>query len=262
MAKQKTVVFALILLGLVSAAGCATHPGKPSQNAANPCAAPENPKQGSYLDDWNRANFGIDLPLFKYVFRPVGKAYQKVTPEFLRQRIHNFFDNIGQVAVIANDLLQGRGVAAGRTSGRFLVNSTVGLLGTFDVASHMGLGRPAVHQDFGLTLARWGVGEGPYLVLPVLGPTTTRDALSPGVDGILFDPITYVPDHNRAVNVLLALGFLNSASDNVNNFDRMIDAIDPYVFTRSAYLQHRRFLVQQNGGGPPPSTSIECYLQP
>lgn len=257
--RKTTIVFALLAIAAI--AGCASHPAEKSQKLANSCLKQNNPEPNTYLDDWNRANFAIDLPLFRYVFKPVGKAYQAITPNFLQNRISNFFSNLGEVAVIANDFLQARGKAAGYTTGRFIINSTIGLFGAFDVAGKLGVHPQAIHEDFGLTLAQWGVGEGPYLVLPMLGPTTARNALSPVTDGIFFYPLTYVSDHHRALSVIYGLGFVNSARNNLDNIERITSAINPYVFTRSAYLQHRRFLVQQNSGKVESETNINCYLQ-
>lgn len=250
-------IVAILLLG-----GCASHRDPKGNAASNRCQQAQNPKPNSYLDDWDRANFQIDLPLFKYILKPIGRTYKNVTPAFLQARIRDFVNNLDDIAVIANDILQARGRPALRTTGRFVTNSTIGLLGSFDVASKLGLKPQAVHEDFGLTLADWGVPEGPYLVLPVVGPTTARNSLSLVTDGYLFDPLTYVNHHNRAVDIIHALEFLNTAGNNLNNIDEMLNAIDPYVFTQQAYLQHRRFLVQQNGGPSQSSSSIDCYLNP
>lgn len=259
---RHAAAMALAFFGLVAIAGCAAQPTHKSHTRANPCRERNDPAPNSYLDDWDRANFGIDLPLFEHVYKPVGKSYRAITPRFIRHRISNFFSNMDEPAFIANDLLQGRERVAAHTTGRFLVNSTLGLLGTFDVAGKLGIHSQAIPEDFGLTLAHWGIGEGPYLVLPLLGPTTTRNALSPAVDGVLFQPTTYVPDHYRALNIIRGLGLLNTASENLQNIERMTGALDPYVFTRSAYLQHRRFLVRQNSSNSESQTNINCYLRP
>lgn len=252
------------MLGLAAAlagAGCATRPPG-AGTKGNGCTAEQNPKPHSYLDDWNRANFDIDLSISRHVLRPVGKTYNTVMPAFLKRRISRFFRNLGDVPVIANDMLQVRGEPTLRTSGRFLINSTIGLFGFFDVARRLGLHPQKVRQDFGLTLAHWGIAEGPYIVLPVLGPTTLRDSPEPLTDGILFSPTTYISGHTRALNGLYDFQALNAIASNTQQIDMMLNAVNPYVFTQSAYLQHRRFLVEQNGDRPESASPADCYLSP
>jgi len=251
---------ALGLVAVLATAGCASHPrGSDSNN--NDCATQQNPKPHSYLDDWNHANFDIDLSFSRHVLRPLGKGYNMVMPAFLKQRISRFFHNLGDLPVIANDMLQVQGEPTLRTSGRFLINSTIGLFGLFDVARRLGLHPQKVREDFGLTLAHWGVGEGPYLVFPILGPTTSRASLSPLTDGLLFYPTTYISGHARTLNALYGLQALDSIGKNTKQIDMMLNSVDPYVFTRSAYLQHRRFLVQKNGGKSASGSSFDCYLK-
>ncbi len=242
-------------------AGCASSPTGASQGKNNRCAQQENPKPHSYLDDWNHANFEIDLALSKHVLRPIGKGYNTLMPSFLKQRIRRFYSNLDEIPVIVNDMLQVRGAPTLRTSGRVLINSTIGLFGFFDVARKLGLAPQTVHEDFGLTLAHWGVGEGAYLVLPMMGPTTARNFPSLLTDNILFDPTTYVSGHSRTLNIVHGFRALNSLGEHTQELDMMLNSLNPYVFTRSAYLQHRRFLVQENGGKPAPSLPFDCYLQ-
>lgn len=252
------MAFALALA--TALAGCASRPSAGSKAPNHACAQQENPKAQSYLDDWNHANFEIDLSLTKHVLRPIGKGYNSVMPGFLKERISRFFSNLNEFPVVANDILQARGTPTLHTSGRVLINSTIGLFGFFDVATKLGLPPQAVHEDFGLTLAHWGVGEGPYLVLPIMGPTTARNFPSLLMDDLLFDPTTYVSGHVRALNTMRGFRALNAVSKNTQQFDMIINSLNPYVFMRSAYLQHRRFLVEKNGGKPA-TLPIECYLR-
>jgi phospholipid-binding lipoprotein MlaA len=134
-------------------------------------------------DPWepmNRTIYRFNYHLDKWVLLPVVKGYRTVTPRFLRTGVHNFFNNFFEIRTFGNQLLQFRPVPAVHTLGRFLVNSTVGLLGLIDVASPIGI--PYYDEDFGQTLGRWGLGPGPYLVLPLLGPSSLRDGFGDGVD--------------------------------------------------------------------------------
>lgn len=128
-------------------------------------------------DPWegfNRNVYRFNFYLDKYLFLPVVRGYEFVTPAFLQQGVSNFYNNIGEVRTLTNSLLQGKGTESAKTLGRFLTNSTVGLGGLFDPATKFGLERQ--YEDFGKTLGHWGAGSGPYLVLPVFGPSSARDA--------------------------------------------------------------------------------------
>ena len=129
------------------------------------------------VDPWqgfNRAVFEFNETLDQYVAKPVAQGYQAVTPQFVDTGISNFFSNLEDVLIIANDILQLKPMQALSDTGRFLVNSTIGIFGFFDVASHIGLEKH--NEDLGQTLGYWGVGAGPYVMLPVLGPSNLRDA--------------------------------------------------------------------------------------
>ncbi len=185
-------------------------------------------------EGFNRKVFVFNDKLDKYVAKPISDAYLWVTPQFVQTGIANFFSNLKDINVVLNDVMQGKLQQGAEDTGRFAVNSTVGLLGLFDVATEMGLEKH--EEDFDQTLAVWGVPEGPYLVLPVLGPTTSR-----GVPGGIFDtaanPTTYVGLPVQLVSML------NSRA-NAEGALKFIDeaALDPYVFTRESFLQYRRHL--------------------
>lgn len=199
--------------------------------AAN--AAEEDPWEG-----FNRPVFSFNDTLDTYALKPVAKGYQTVTPQFLEDGVHNVFRNIGDVTNLANNLLQGKVHDAGVDTGRLIFNTTFGLLGFFDVASEMGLQRS--DEDFGQTLGAWGVGSGPYLVVPFLGPSSLRDAPAKIPDSFLgpYPYIDHVPTRNvtRAVNVVDTRASLLSAEKLVSG--------DKYVFIRNAYLQNREFRVK------------------
>nr|WP_043310647.1 VacJ family lipoprotein [Pseudomonas sp. ML96] len=199
--------------------------------AAN--AAEEDPWEGL-----NRPIFSFNDTLDTYALKPVAKGYQAVTPQFFEDGVHNVFRNIGDVTNLANNLLQGKVQDAGVDTSRLIFNTTFGLLGFFDVASEMGLQRS--DEDFGQTLGAWGVGSGPYLVIPLLGPSSLRDAPAKIPDSFLgpYPYIDHVPTRNvtRAVNVVDTRASLLSA-------EKMITG-DKYIFIRNAYLQNREFRVR------------------
>ncbi|MWV18391.1 VacJ family lipoprotein [Pseudomonas sp. L-22-4S-12] len=197
--------------------------------------------QASEDDPWeafNRPVFRFNDTLDTYALKPLAQGYQKVTPQFLEDGVHNVFGNIGDVGNLANNLLQGKVHDAGVDTGRLIFNTTFGVLGFFDVATEMGLQRS--DEDFGQTLGAWGLGSGPYLVIPFLGPSSLRDAPAKIPDSYLgmYPYIDHVPTRNvtRGVNVVDARASLLSA-------EKMVSG-DKYIFIRNAYLQNREFRVQ------------------
>ncbi len=196
-------------------------------------AAEEDPWEG-----FNRAMFSFNDTLDTYALKPLAQGYQAVTPEFLEDGIHNVFNNVGDVGNLANDLLQGKVQDAGVDTSRLIFNTTFGLLGFFDVANQMGLQRN--DEDFGQTFGAWGLGSGPYLVLPLLGPSTVRDATGKIPDSFL-EPYPYINDVpvrnvTRAVDVVDTRASLLSA-------EKLISG-DKYLFIRNAFLQNREFKVK------------------
>lgn len=189
-------------------------------------------------ESFNRPVFRFNDVLDTYALKPLAQGYQKVTPQFVEDGVHNVFANIGDVGNLANNLLQGKLHNAGVDSSRLIFNTTFGLLGFIDVASRMGLQRN--DEDFGQTLGVWGVNSGPYLVLPLLGPSTVRDATAKVPDSFLgpYPYIDHVPTRNvtRGVNVIDARARLLSA-------ERMISG-DKYIFIRNVYLQSREFRIR------------------
>ncbi|HEX7369563.1 MAG TPA: VacJ family lipoprotein [Rhodanobacteraceae bacterium] len=209
-------------------------------------------------DPWqpfNRKMFAFNQFADKVAIRPVAKAYVKVTGPKGRVLISGFFANLRIPITVVNELLQGRPVPALQSTGRFAINTTFGVLGLFDPASDMHL--PAHPTDFGVTLARWGVPEGPYLVLPFVGPTTARDVWRLPVDSY-FDPMAwYAREHDLKwhAEYLPSVAYLVTLRASALPLDSMIDsAFDPYAFVRDAYRQHRLYEVYF---GNPPLSAIE-----
>lgn len=192
-------------------------------------------------ENYNRAMFKFNDKVDKNIIKPIAKGYKKITPEFVDIGISNFFGNLGDISVIVNDLLQLELDQAVNDTGRVLINSTFGLLGFIDIATPMGM--PKHDEDFGQTLAHWGVGEGHYLVLPILGPSTTRDMWSVPLDTYLLNPAAYV-DPLAASYGLYALDAVDIRADLLRAERAFGDAaLDPYTFQREAYLQRRRNLI-------------------
>lgn len=210
------------------------------------CATVASPDRRDPLEAMNRSIFDFNDRLDTAVVKPVATVYRDVTPDWFRSGVTNFFNNIDDVWSAANNVLQGRGADALDNAKRVAVNTTVGLLGAFDIASRIDIEKhPA---NFGLTLGRWGVGTGPYLVLPLLGPSTLRDVAGLPVDhqGNL---ITYVSDEGTRTGAT-ALNILNLRTTYLEAGNVVEGAaLDKYSFLREAYLQRLRNKVYD--GNPP-----------
>ncbi|GAB3374243.1 VacJ family lipoprotein [Spongiibacter taiwanensis] len=189
------------------------------------------------FESWNRKIFAFNDVADRYVLKPVAKGYQYVTPNGVEQSIGNFFNNIGEVQSMGNDVLQGKPRNAMVDVARFIINSTVGVLGLFDVAGHIGL--PREPEDFGQTLAVWGVGSGPYLVLPLFGPSTLRDGTGLAVDS--FTSVEGAIDPERARYYMKGLDIVDTRASLLSS-EELISG-DRYGFLRDAYLQRRQFLI-------------------
>lgn len=216
-------VFALFL------SGCIRHPDPTN---------PQDPFEG-----FNRAMFAFNMDIDHLIFRPISTVYDTLVPPPLKGGVDNFFDNVGELTTIPNDVLQGKFKYALSDFMRLFINTTLGLGGLFDVASHMGL--PKHYEDFGLTLAYWSGGKpSAYLVLPLLGPGTFRKAIGLGPD-VATNPFTYIePDYIkylawtlRGISIRAKLLDSNAVLD---------EAFDPYALVRSAYLQRRKQLLAEN----------------
>lgn len=214
------------------------------------------PRTDDPLEKYNRKAYQFNDAVDRAVIRPVALGYRKITNPPVRRSVGDFFTNIRMPITIANDLLQVRPVRALSSTGRFLINLTLGVGGFFDPASSLGI--PQQSTDFGITLARWGVPEGDYLMLPLLGPSTVRDVWQIPVDGYFFDPLAI---YARNQNFDYGQQYLPSVIYLVNLRSRAFDveayldsAYDPYVFVRDAYRQRRLYKIYD---GSPPASIIE-----
>ena len=214
----------------------------------NGCAAkPAGPDNDPY-EPFNRAMFDVNMALDKAVMRPVAKGYNSVVPEPARTGVHNVLVNLNEPVVFANLLLQGKVQDAGGTLARFVLDSSVGVGGLVDVGARAGL--PAQDTDFGVTLGVWGLDEGAYLMLPLLGPAPPLDLAGRGVDTFL-DPVTYFDFRSKFYyeGGRAALQIVDLRARNIDTLDEIErSSIDFYAATRSLYLQHR---AAQVGGSAP-----------
>lgn len=214
------------------------------------------PRTDDPNEKFNRKVYAFNDKLDKAVIRPVAVGYRKITNPPVRTAISDFYTNIRLPITVANDLLQARPKQALQSTSRFVVNLTIGFLGFKDPASLLGL--PLEENDFGVTLARWGVPEGDFLMLPFVGPTTVRDVWRLPVDSYFFDPISYYSRNHdfkydqQYVPQVLYLVTLRSRGIDAESF--LASAYDPYVFMRDAYRQQRLY---KNYYGNPPPEAIE-----
>lgn len=222
------------------------------------CAAPKTtpPDPRDPFEPANRAIYKFNDRVDKAVVRPTARVYQRAVPQFIRQSVSNVFSNIGDVRVGLNNALQGKFTTAYSDFGRVMINSTLGMLGLFDIASEAGIEK---HQeDFGQTLGWWGLRHGPFIMLPIFGPSTVRDTAGFAVD-YLTDPLTYV-EPTRAQNQLTAGKLVNGRAE-LLDASKVLDtvALDQYQFVRDAYLQRRRGLVYD---GKPPAEKDAIQMPP
>jgi phospholipid-binding lipoprotein MlaA len=227
------LILVFILLSSCLLSGCYLHTTNP--------AAPPDPLQ-SLNRDTNRLNSRLD----KILVKPVAQAYSDVVPYVARKSVSNFFDNLDEPADVANDLMQGDGRWALNDLWRFVFNTSIGLGGIFDPASHMGL--QAHSNDFGLTLNRWGIYSA-YFVVPFLGPRTIGNTVSIPVDYYLGASAHYIP---LRYSVILDLVYGLNARAGLLSSEKTARGLifDRYTFFRSAYLQRRAYLLKINHQGP------------
>lgn len=212
---------------------------------AGGCATNGNPRDP--LEPLNRAVYHFNDGVDHLLVKPAAELYQgRMIPAFVRTGLRNFFSNINDVIVLVNDLLQGKFEDAENDLGRIVINSTAGVLGFMDVAADAGLVKN--NEDFGQTLGVWGFGDGPYLVLPFLGPSNVRDTVGWFGDAYTW-PIAYVRPYRTRRNIVI-LRYIGARAD-LLAASRVLEAaaLDPYEFVRDAYLQRRRNLVYD--GRPP-----------
>lgn len=208
---------------------------------------PRDPWEG-----WNRKVQTLNDNLDDYLMKPVAQGYQWITPSFVDRGISNFFSNVDDIGVIANDLLQFKLLQSGQDTGRLLVNTTIGLGGFIDVASKLDL--PKHNEDLDQTLGAWGIPSGPYLVLPFIGPSTPRGAVGMAGDAAA-NPINWI----SPVIIPYATGGLKTIDmrSDLLSATKIVDeaSVDRYEFIRNAYFQQRNYLIYD--GNPPLDDEME-----
>lgn len=238
--RVRPLLLALLCAGLLPA--CATLP--PGERD------PRDP-----MERFNRSMYRFNDALDRGVAKPVARAYVKVTPAPVRTGVGNFFRNLNGPTVIVNNLLQAKPKAFLTDTLRLVVNTTIGIGGLFDPATQMGL--PAGDEDFGQTLGRWGVRSGPYIVLPVLGPSTVRDTV--GVVGDQFTDPKYYLVKDPWLNIgLTVMSLIDTRAGLLGTDDVLARSFDPYVFMRNAYLQRREYQVT-DGATPVEQEEFEIF---
>lgn len=196
------------------------------------------------FETYNRAAYRFNHKIDQVVLKPAAIVYDTITPDSVQKGVANFFDNLSELPSFANNLLQANFYQATATAWRFIINSTVGVLGIFDIASKIGLAQQ--HTDFGITLQKWGVSPTPYLVLPLLGPSTISDAIAKPIDYQLTVYAYTKPD--KVVYGALALAVVSQRAGLLKYGSAEDVALDPYIFQRNAYLQQRAALLQKAKG--------------
>ncbi|HXW63618.1 MAG TPA: VacJ family lipoprotein [Burkholderiaceae bacterium] len=215
--------------------------------ASVPPDAGKNP-----IDPFERVNrqvFSFNDHFDRALVKPAAKGYTTVIPKPVRACFANFFDNLFELTSMINSTLQGKPKAAGVNAGRFLMNSTVGVLGCFDVATHVGLEHNK--QYFALTMGHWGIGAGPYLVLPFLGPSSVRDAFGE-IPDYFTDPMSYITPV-KEYYLAYSVRFVDKRAQLLEATNLVEEAaLDPYQFVRDAYLQRTRSRISGDSAPPPP----------
>jgi phospholipid-binding lipoprotein MlaA len=221
------------------------------------CASIQQTERVAKIDPFERVNrvvFSFNETADQYVIKPIAEGYKFLLPEFVRTGVTNFFGNINDVLIGANNLLQGKPANAASDIGRFFINSTVGILGLFDVATDMGLDKN--REDFGQTLGVWGFSDGPYIVLPFFGASNVRDTVGFVVDvetDFMINTNKLNSDEKIAIN---SLRIINRRADLLDAGQLLEDAaFDKYSFLRDSYLQRRRNQIYD--GYPPPPKDQE-----
>ena len=238
-------------------AGCASKPP-----ADDPDAVADYNEANDPAEPTNRVFYAINNGLDTVILRPLAVGYKYVVPFVVRSHIHNVLTNLSMPVSLFNDMLQAHPRRAGNSFMRILVNSTVGVAGVFDVATEWGW--PAHDSDGGMTLALWGLPSGPFLFLPVLGPTSPRDAVGFGAD-IAQDPITWVGSGVLVSSLGYTRWGLNAIDTRTNVLDDLdkikAQALDPYATIRSLYRQHRQSQIDE-ARSDDPATVPAWFVQP
>ncbi len=243
----------LLLTAVLSLGACSTAPMQQGDAVIEPSFSADRVLDDGityHLDEipdpwegFNRSMYRFNYRFDKYVYLPVVNGYKTITPDFLEQGIHNFFLNLDDIVTFYNSILQLNGTKTVQTTGRFLVNTTVGLLGFIDVASKVGI--PKHDEDFGQTLGYWGVGEGPYLVLPILGPSNVRDGVGLGVDFVAFTAV--LDELDMKDSELWALGIMKGIDERAQVSFRYYETGTPfeYNWVKLLYTTKRKMDIEK-----------------
>jgi phospholipid-binding lipoprotein MlaA len=242
---SRKLLVALCALGLALSAGaCATAPTEPEAKA-------EFDKINDPAEPTNRAVFDFNQGLDRNVFKPVAQAYQDNLPDGLRRGVHNFLTNLDEPLVGFNDILQAKGERALTTGTRFMINTTLGLGGIFDLAGEWGL--PHHDSDFGQTFGVWGIGEGPYITLPIFGPSNARDTAGLALS-FAANPLTWMSGSAVTIASVGRSG-TQGVDERARNIDTLDDlqrsSLDFYATLRSVYRQHRNGMIEDAKSGNP-----------
>jgi phospholipid-binding lipoprotein MlaA len=226
---------AIVLLAAILVTGCATAPNPKYTAAVADYEILNDPAEPT-----NRAIFKFNKALDTAIFKPVATVYKDYTPSIFQRGVHNVLNNLRTPIIFANDLLQGKLQRAWNTLARFFINSTIGFAGLGDPAADYGF--KFHNEDFGQTLAAWGLPEGPYIVLPVFGPSNPRDAIGLAVDALI-DPMNIWLSNTNREELIFARAGVRGIDERARNFDALEDleksSLDFYASLRSLYRQHR-----------------------
>jgi len=232
--RRNKLLIGVMLVQVLFLASCSNA----SKTTESGSSSSTNQATSDRFEKFNRAVYKANVSFDKHLFKPMAKAYKAITPEPVDTSITNFFLNLGDISNATNNLLQFKAGDALRDTERFIFNSTFGLAGLFDIATEMGLKKH--HEDFGQTLAKWGVGSGPYVMLPFYGPSTLRDASAKFSVDFLLDPTIY---HDERY-ALFMLKNLDKRADLLSSEEAFKDlSDDQYIALRDAWLQRRDYLI-------------------
>ena len=235
---MKFIINAFILISFFLLVNCSAH-----NHSVNESVAEKNEKQDPW-EGFNRGTFAFNKFFDKYLLAPLAKGYRVILPNEVRTGVRNFFSNLKEPWTSINSALQGDLNNTGNSIARFCLNTTIGILGLFDVASQLGFEKQK--EDFGQTLAVYGVGSGPYLVLPLLGPSTVRDAVG-RVAGFVADPVTVALNREGKENWIwigTAVKGIDFREQNLEKIDNLeATSVDFYATVRSLYLERRNRMI-------------------
>ena len=217
------------------------------------CASQQNKDP---LEGLNRSVYKFNDVVDKAALKPIAQGYQAIAPTPVQTGVNNFFKNIRDVVTLVNELFQFKFKQAANTTGRVALNTTVGVLGIFDVHSKAGGAR--TKEDFGQTLGYYGFDSGAYLVLPLLGPSSTRDGIGFVTDAMFFDPIGYINDDTARWSTI-AVAVIDKRADLMEEIDIRDKSFDPYAYMRDSYIQNRENLVKDGVEDP---TGVRPYNIP